>query len=101
MKRTLTLITILTGLAVTGMAQGNNGNNNQTPAQLMDELRDCLDSKGVTYQLAPSMNSNQLYLIVAPGTPYGLMQSCLVQYNHEANSTPGAPILVRGEFFDF
>lgn len=101
MKRTLTVLTMLTAFTAVGMAQSSNSNNNATPQQIMDDLRDCLDSKGVSYQLAPSMNSNVIYLIVAPGTPNGHIQSCLVRYNHDAENTPGAPILVRSEFFDF
>lgn len=107
MKRTMTTLTMLAAFAAVGMAQNNNSSNNSsnssttTPQQIMDDLRGCLDSKGVSYQLAPSMNSNELFLIIAPGTPNGHVQSCLVQYNHEAENTPGAPILVRAEFFDF
>ena len=104
MKRTMAVLTMLTSFAAAGMAQSNTSNNNNntvTPQQLMDDLRSCLDSKGVSYHVAPSMSSNEIFLIVAPGTSNGRVQSCLVQYNHEAESTPGAPILVRAEFFDF
>lgn len=93
MKKIVTMCAFAVGFAVAGHAQSTN-NNNSTPQQMMDDLRDCLDSKNVSYSIAPSMNSSQVFLFVAPDTPFGKVNSCMQHYENARTSSSTAPEII-------
>lgn len=102
MKKILLTTCFAFAFAGAAFSQSPNGPGNGSVStsqncvnQSLDDLRNCLLSKNVSFNMIQSLNPMQMYLYIAPGTPQGKVTSCIMQYNNGTTNCPSAlPIII-------
>lgn len=89
MKKYLLLIALFLGLQ-SNFAQGSMTFCAQ---DAVDGLSNCLMGNGVQFTIVYTGN-NSIYIVGKGNQPPGKIQSCIAQYNHDANDCADAPVII-------
>lgn len=92
--RKIILTTLVSLIApILGTGQDFDSFYDCTPP-LLANLQSCFDNNDVTGTFTGG--GSTIYFQATPGIPYGQVNSCVVQYNHNRTSCPTAPLVVIG-----
>ena len=93
MKKVLFILFVSVLVPNWGTGQGFDSFYDCSPP-LLSSLQSCFNNNDVTGTF--SGGGATIYFQYTPGIPYGQVNSCVVQYNHNRSSCPTAPLVVIG-----
>ena len=93
MIKKLLMLPIIILLPILGTGQGFDSLHDCAPP-LLANLQSCFNNNDVTGTFTGG--GSTIYFQYTPGIPFGQVNSCVVQYNHNRNSCPTAPLVIIG-----